>query len=767
MSRVFSNHKLNLFACFIVFFATQLILSFYLRDAFWHPSKYVYTYGGDGAFVYFNMIYHSLFGSGLMLTNMNFPNFESLFMTDSQASVGLFLSIINDLFPNYLTPEKIIGLSHRFHYLMLGIGGIYLFKSLSILKINRIIAIPASILIILLSPLMIRLTAGHFGLAYPFVFAFVIYFLLQYYQDRKIKIWPFVGLFFTLLYFGLNNFYIGIINISILALVSIYFVFSQNYRIKSTILLGYSIGMVIILYGFIFFTDPGADRISIQWGYYTNSVDLGSFIFPHTSLLNKIVSKFSEIKNFGGETWVNLGLIPVLLLISATLFYFIKTEKQRVINPNKLIFKSFIFASFILLIYSSALLYRVPFFQDTFFHKFGILTMFKASGRFSWPIYFFATLAATFYLQKWSDFLHQKSKTIATIFMVSTIGIWGLETHLYLKDFVFAQLHSNPYNSSKKAEVLSTFKQNKIDFKQFQALYSVPVMEGWNDKFQIVPHFNSEFNSILISMATGLPMVNGMLSRIGITDASRAIQLSSNPLIEKALVSTLDAEKPLLLVLGNGAEKLTLGEEFLINKGTFLAETNDYKLFSIYPNEINNYPVRDSILKKYDLGIDTTFETQNSFYIYKSFDELPSPSSFAGNGAMEFSENLELINEELPLNVSGDFECSIYVKLDHKMYGMPNFTLKLLGVNNEEIWADSFSPTQSKDNQDSWVRVSKNFNINEQMKSIKIDISGVNQNFLIDELCIRKIESTLIKLNNARNELLFNNFKLNNHKNKN
>lgn len=744
-----------------IFLIIQAILAYYLKDAFWNPSQYVYTFGGDGAFIYYNMIFQSFFGNGFELSNMNYPNFESIFMTDAQASLSLCFSLINDLFPSYLSPEKIVALSHRFHYLMIGFAGIFVFENLKLFEIKSSLAIPAAIFITLLSPMIIRLNAGHFGLAYPFVFAYVMFFLTQYFHKRTFNVSIFIGLIAVLLFFGLNNFYIGMINLTTLLLISGFYIFHKEFRNKALSLILSCVAIVGVLYSFIHFTDPGSDRIEIQWGYYSNSVDISSFLYPPTGLLNHMLSSFGHIKTHGGETWINLGLIPLIVLLILPLYFWLSKDKNGVKNRLPELFKAFAIASFILLIYASALLYRIPFFKEHLFHEFGILTMFKASARFAWPLYFMATIAACFYLQKILDLIEIRSKALSIGLLASVLLVWAFESNFYLDQKVFTQMHGNPYNQATKDEILSKIKEIGININEFQALYSVPVMEGWNDKFHIVPHFNSEFHSILFSMSTGTPMINAMHSRIGITDAMSAIQLSSHPYIEKERLEDLDIQRPILLMCGKGADKLTKGEQFLIDNSKLLIDEPGYELRHFDLNSFRNLSNRDSLVMNLDLTRDHTFSKDSSFFIRNAFDNSPSEIRLAGQGSKFLDKDETIIESDLPDSISGKYELSVYIKVDNKMYGMPIFELALFDSDQKEIFAQKFDSYQSKDIIESWIRAKLSFEIPETANKLQLKVSSINQDFYIDELLVRPVNTDVFSVNSKEMEILINNYKWN------
>ncbi len=742
----------------LIFIAIQLILAYFLKQAFWKPGSFVYTFGGDGAFIYYNMIFHTFFGQGLELTNMNYPKFESILMTDAQASLAYLFSKIQSWSSGFFTPDKVIGWMHRFHYIMIGLAAVYAFKALEIFKVNRILSIPASILIVLMSPMMIRLTAGHFGLAYPFVFTFIFFFLFQYYKEQKTKVINVMIFISVIFFFGLNNFYIGMINLATVLLVSLFVLIDKKYRNRGYKLTALSVALVLILYIAIKLTDPGMDRVEIQWGYYSNSVDISSFLYPPTGLLNNLLSQFGNIKTYGGETWVNLGFIPILiLLLTATIMIF-KKGKDLVLNEEHTLIKSFIGTAIVLLLYASAIFYRIPFLKENFFHQISLFTMFKASARFAWPIYFMVGFSSVILLSRLMKKTVRRPQ-LGIAIIATLLFIWSYEVHLFLNEKVFVQMHGNPYNENTKAEILEDLKDHHIDIESYQAMYSVPVMEGWNDKFQIVPHFNSEYNAILLSLSTGIPMINGMLSRIGVTDAAEALQLSAHPLIDRKKISALDPDQMIVLLHGKGAEKLTDGERFLLRQGTIILDKPSYQLLELYPRDLNHSYLKDSISNAYSHLNSGYLSSDSIFYIGESFDDEAADVKFAGEGSQEIDQRQMIIESQVPSALSGTYEASIYVHLDDRMYGMPHFEISAIDADGQLLFSQRFHSMTSKDYTDAWIRASCIFTLPPYTEKITFEVVECNQTFYIDEFLLRSVVSDVVKKNAETNEFLFNNYK--------
>jgi hypothetical protein len=437
----------------------------------------------------------------------------------------------------------------------------------------------------------------------------------------------------------------------------------------------------------------------------------------------------ADIKTFAIESWINLGFVSISITISGIILLSIKRIKFST-TAHRQLFLGLSIVCFVMLLYASAIFYRIPFLKEHFFHKIGLLTMFKASARFAWPLFIATGVFAAYSLQEIVKLLppHVRKITLIVLLIVSTY-----EVHLYLGRDVFTQMYGNPYSQETKDRFLQIIEDDSIDLADYQALYSVPVMEGWNDKFQIVPHFQSEYNSILFSMSTGLPMINGMLSRIGVTDASKSIQLSGHPLIKKEKLLELDANKDLILVYGKGAKHLTIGERYLLDHSEILSDQKEFQLRSLKLEVLKS----DQMREDYQSYFDTT--SIDSKHVHVGFDEIPTKVVLAGEGSKTISSDTILFENSLNF-VSDSVECSIYVKLDNQMYGNPQFFVDLIQKDGTILNTINFNSYQSRDIQLGWIRASSRFEINDEIHQLRISAKEINQTFLIDELCIRPID---------------------------
>ena len=714
------------------------LLYLFLGDQLIHPDRYVYAFGGDAAIIYFNMIFHAWYGEGWTLTNMNYPVYESILMTDAQASLAYLLNKVNgiDFFR-----EHIIGITHGFHYLCLMIACVFSYGTLRKLGVNRWMALVFGILIVFLSPQILRLRAGHFGLAYPIVFTTVIYGLVSYKLSGK---WKYTILvFLTLLFFGINNIYLLILGAGLVVLsVLIDFVgrmVVQHKKQQTSILsmLPFAVLPVLIVFIMLKLTSPDMDRIDIQWGYFANRVKLKGLLFPYTSLIGTLLGKSKS----NIEAVTNIGFVNGIFLIGLLLSFAFKRSRHYISSFFRVtpLLSSMIWASIILLIYG----------MGTFKFLAELIpaaTMFKASGRFAWPFYYIISFASIAFISKAVNTLalSQKRNLSITILGLS-IFIWSAETYTYLDKHVWTKVYGNHYSYDKLTQIAEDLKTDNINSEDYQGIYALPVMVSWNDKYHTEAPWNTEYNSTRISMATGLPLINAKLSRIGLTRSNHLVQFASHPLIKKELLATLD-DRPILIVLGSN-HPLKIGEQYLIDQSTLLKKYKGYELYRLNPRQLKQQSPPPC--------------KENNFSFYRNgFDDTAVENSFYGTGSWVIKEEEKIFDSATSFLTDSIYELSLHVKTDNHKYGMPWIRLKQF-TGQEIVTEQIYDVASSIDVDGMWRRASMEFSKADKVNRMEVHLFNINQNFLIDELQIRAVtDSVCIKLPEEGSRYLYNNYRV-------
>jgi len=722
----------------IVFALSYGVLYFFLGDQLIHPDQYVYAFGGDAAFLYYNTIFHTWYGDGWLLSNMNYPVHESILMTDAQATISMLLNKLNGV---PFVREHIVGIIHSFHYLCIVLASLFSYGTLKKLGVNSWMAILFGILIVFLSPQLLRLRAGHIGLAYPLVFTAIIYALVSY----KVRAhWKYGLLIFAvLLFFGINNIYLLILGSG---LASLFIVVDYLWKLlkrnsktdhSALSLLPFAIVPVIIVFALIKMTAPEMDRIDIQWGYFANRIKLKGLIYPYTSLIGTWMGK----PKGNIEAVTNIGIVNAIVLIGGIISLVVPKWRRRIPTyfKGQSVLKSLLWAAIIMLIYGMG---SLKFLAELF----PAATMFKASGRFAWPFYYVISLISITALYKLCNSLAlSQRKNIGIGIVVLAAIIWTAEDYNYLKNHVKFKLYGNHYHHDKLMDIKEGLIADGIETKHYQGIYSLPVMVGWNDKFHTKAPWSTEYNSTRISMATGLPLINGMLSRIGVSRANQLVQMASHPLIEKEVLASLD-DRPILIVLGK-KHKLEEGEQYLISQSQLVQDNKGYSLYKLIPSDLNrslNLPCKDNKLS----------------FFRKGFDDNLTTDSFFGKGSWVINEEEKIFDSASSFLTDSLYELSIYVKTDNHKYGMPWIRLKQF-ADDKLMKEEVYDIAASKDIDHMWRRAGMQFSKEKGSNRLEVHFFNINQSFIIDELQIRSVQDTVcIRIPEEPNRKLYNNYRV-------
>jgi hypothetical protein len=543
-----------------------------------HPNDYVFAFGGDALVIYYDMIYQVCHGHGYHLGAMNYPYGESLFMTDANAAITLVLQKIN----TYINIcEFVPGILHLLILYLLPLTSIFLFKILRKFYVSLLSSVVFSLLITFLNPQLLRIL-GHFGLAYPFIIPMAIYWIITKWEQPAVRGKDFLYVL-ILLFFFLNNPYLGFAGTSLIAISGLIgFFFNKR---KGVILL--MMGTLPTLAGYlvILLTDPFQDRIEMQWGFFHYFASIQGMLFPNGSLIYEGLKPWIDVPGTRFEGRVNIGMVSTMVLlvvIVASLF----SKKLKMYNDSfrtPFLLKIMLWGAFFIFMYAAN--YSLYGFAKNFMEDhMGALLMFKASGRLAWPLYFVFTIYAAILLDRWLIRGKGQNKARCIVIYLIAISVWGFEAYQMNAERFKNIFHANPFTQKD-------FKENIRDFPSavlsHQAIYMLPVIQSWNDKYYFPMHFQTQYSGVLWSALTGMPMINAMLSRAPLSTTLSSIQMAASPDILRERITDMDIEKPILLVLGDKHPPLTEGELFLLNASSFVGTFAKARLYSCNLKKLN------------------------------------------------------------------------------------------------------------------------------------------------------------------------------------
>ena len=688
------------------------------------PNSHMYAFGGDAFAIYYDIVWQVCHGHGSMLNAMNYPHGELIFLTDAQGALSVLLSWIHRNV--FAICDYTIGIVHALNAWSFIVCAFIMYYLLRAVGADRVSSCFFSPFISILSPHILRI-GGHFGLAYPFILPLSMLWFLRKYKYPKME-WRDPAYIGIMLFFTFNNPYVGIGAGGLLIAASILWMLKDR-NFKPGIFAAIS-GLIIIAIPYLYFkiNDPVQDRIKLQWGFFNYYAKPEGLFFTPGSLMDRLAHwVYGDGFNVDFESKINVGL-PVTLILSAyILLKIFRSDSVKNIRMN-IAFKALAYGSMLMFIYASAFIFMA--FDRAFTEeKLGALLMFKAVARLAWPVYFILTAAAISIL---SQYLNHKKAAVKFAVFFLFISLWLWEIQVYVKPHFENIQHDNLFHYKKKEDILRLLDYSPKKTNDFQAILGLPKMMMWNDNFISDLHFNTQFYSMRISQATGVPMISSMLSRMSVSQMAEALEFHSDPLIDKSLPSHFPNNKNILVVLGKDHPPLSAGEKWIVSVSDTLLDADgfillDLPLEKIYDNEQINF-VRQLVADNP--------ESPKSDVRHIHYNDNQSPYNYYGQGAGYFEKGTHLVMEEvIDSPISTHYMFSGWTRFDHLRYGIGKFRFIIQNSNGEIIFDESPDTRRSHDVHDEWIRTSMWLPVE---PGCKIQVFFItNRPLFIDELILR------------------------------
>ena len=730
------------FKCLIAFILTFLAFFVQYPQHVINSNNQTFHSHGDLLVTHADLMYHVKYDTDGTFNGMNYPEGDYIYMTDANGSFATVFRYINNI---YNIESILPGLTMGIIYLFLGFCGMFLFMIMRTMNVSSWLALIFAPLITLLSPQMARFVC-HLSLSFPFVIPMIMLWTLRKYKVPKIELWDLV-FFFVTFFFFMNNAYIGFIMCMFAGVIGFVLfmmgIKSGAHRKASLIIMIAPVLITIAIYIILKVMDPYSDRLEEQWGFFHYSTHLYSFYSPRFSLLAGFMGK-NFTNDFRSIEWSNnLGLIPIGLVGSYISYEFLRLIKFKVwkpLLPKSTMMNVFLIASFLMVLFAANT--NIFSIKETIESYIDILLMFKSTGRFSWPFYFVIGILSIRILQAWVSKLNNRSKISKWILIVPLVLFYGYEVNYYLGQ-IFNKLDSQNYLTSPQSdETLRIFEESGINQDNYQAMVAVPLLVGWNEKILSKVYNRTETGAMSVMALTGIPMINGRLSRNSTSKTLLATQMSSNPLIKKEALELLPNDKPILIVLGNGGyDLLSFGERSLVNNAEEVFVTKKFKGFRTTKEDLNKL-YKDNVNFAHDY-IAKQDSTPYNFIVRNGYDDHTTEKSLFGTGALKLGkEDYHLLDFEK--NFEKDtttLKLSLWTDITYKKYGMPEYHLKVYR-DDKLIYKSVFISREFKDIYDNWIRSSHKFTVPKGKIKITL-VSKNNQPYWVDELQLIDIENGL------------------------
>ena len=708
------------------FVSALLILSIYMHPFLFSPNQHTPAFGGDGLTIHYNLQYHATWGTGSHLTSQYYPHGETIYMTDAQGVLAYTLAKLRNTFPKI--HESAVGISNALIYWSTPLAALILFFCLIRFKVRYPLAIVFGVLIALLAPQIHRQTCGHYALGY----AFLLPLTLLYLQQEKLKVSYLlysIGLVFILVILGLNNPYLLAIATSFILGACIIGALLKvlGRSISGPLLLCWLLVSLLSLgltNGILASLDNVPDRVEVPAGFFENVASVKGVFFPDESLLGKPLTTIFKLSPNSFESRSYIGIVPLLSFLF--ILFSIRTNWTRKLLSNNLLM---ILGSGILVLFFA---FGFPFniIREWSLDHLGKILQFRAPGRFSWVFYYSAAITGAVIIDRGFGYYKIKYKGAGWLLIGLAISIWGLDVHQYLTWRTKGKIHHNTFAPDQLASYKTLTKDLGLSSENYHGLYLLPTEHGWTDKVMHHGQWRSNYEGYRLSMASGLPLLNGKMSRMSVDHTLASMQLVSHPFIKRTLLDTLTSDKELIFLQAQEF-KLDSHLEELLAQLKVLHQGKNYILYSSTIEKLKRHytDIREKVLQE--------ATNTDSLYFHLSTEENKT-TAYAGSGCSYVPKgNHEICTfRELDQFRNDSIDISFWNKVDKTRPGGPRWAVSIYSGNNilseRTLWALDVLDTHQ-----GWLRISFDLKLPETADRLVISSKHHSDSY-VDEILIRR-----------------------------
>ncbi len=621
------------------------------------PHQVIEPYG-DGFKAYTVIQYHARFDSSYAhFDGMNYPYGEHAIPAATQPLLSFPIKFISNNITD-ITPYA-VPIVNGFMLAGIILCACFLYLIFAHFELPVWYSIATAIGITLLSPQAHRMIS-HYGLAHLEIIPIGLYLLLKFNAENSWK-W---SLWLALLAFAaaLIHFYLFALLVFLISFFYfVDFLFRPEIKNLGRLFPHYLI-QVMLPFAFFFFwmiyNDPISDRPSMPWGYFYYSANLQgtltSLFQPHFQFFNERILTLPPI-DYENHTYVGLAAILILVyILMRWLFSRFRLDFFSPVPDKNYYLPKILLAGFIIYLFSLGLPFSIPGLESLLRYT-GPIKQFRSISRFAWIFYYVLNIVA------FVSIFHILKTAGKKIFLLPIIAI------------LFFEAYHHSYGYDLSVEEIPEWKegqyfqdQSKINFDNYQAIVPIPYYNIGSDHFWLtIPQIGLIMQqSLVLSNETGLPLTAAMLTRSSLSQTINQIQLVSAPYRIPKIFEDFPNEKPLLLMIDQGALDATNGRyEHFYGQGNLIFEKGDIQWFEL---PLSGFQQRVQE-KKNDLIAEldslqltphgTLLSTDSlSTFLYQSYDDQDLQSAYLGQGGRQtiLKDSIQLLKNELPFFEPGD-----------------------------------------------------------------------------------------------------------------
>lgn len=734
--------------------ALVLLCTFY-SEVLLRPNSYVFSAEGDGISNYYSTIYHIKHDTTYAhFGGMNYPYGETVYVMDCQPILANTLHFVNNNIVDI--SEYSVGVLNYLMVLAILLCAIFVFLILHHYNFSGLICVLGGLGIAFLSSQVLLMQYGQYAMVYSCFFPISWFLLIKHFEHPRMFKYS-IYIFLNTVLWSFINYYLGLIVIATLLIAHLFIRVgkkSPSYNSKQA-LIHVFIQLVFsaaVVFAIVSTNDTYTDRIEMPYltrykaNLQTTFFSQHSFVKPAYDaifgLTDKGAGRWGPVGNYVG---LSTGLILLFVLIKLVIFAVRKQwDKTKELLPKH--GTVYLISAILLLLYAMA----IPFQWGLEWLIPDTLVQFTGLGRFAWAFYFVITI---FSLHMLRALVSKKQAAIllsvASILMLAE----GLSYHFEVHKKIIENENIFASDSELKTQ-FAEFDLTAAD-EQYQGIIALPFYQAYNAVHAFTSTEKAKNYSMALSYHTGLPLVNGILSRPSMSHCRNIVQLFAPAHYEKPIAEHLNA-KPFLILWTKDA--ITNLEKAMLDKATVLANHKEYKLYSVPVNALLEYELEADVQQFITQQDAFYHHTENQLYtrdscsiFYEDFDDREG-RSYRGNGAyngIKNEINIYFETEPYQLQKGQEYELSFWYFNHHMDQSFNTMNAQLKSPDGTILNSQTFRPTLSNIYDGDWALHRVRFTPENEDAIIQLFSRGserFDQHITVDEILVRPVDQDVYML---------------------
>jgi len=746
------NKKQYKFWLLITILCATIVTIFMLSDMVTDPGHTLIMLGGDATKNYYTYLYHSVYGKGIWFSGMHYPFGDNIIYADAQPFLSIPLSYL------HVTVQQALIVMHLAIATSYILAIVFSFRLLVHFGLDYFPALVFAILITILSPQVMRLQAGHYGLAYLCFIPMLFYWTAKYFNNShwKYALYIFIA---GLISGFLIPYFFAYTGIWIITYAVGYFIFgkrSVKERIKHILPLALSLLFIfLVLKCYLLFTDPIKDRPEYPWGaLQSRSVKNDLFTSMHSPFWNYIKNKrpgyYISAGNEDGYAYIGITAIIVCSVsIILGIMAVVKKQKSSVIINNDKFSPIWLFicAVFLCLCLCIPFRWHIEWFYDLPFFR-----QFRALGRFSWAFYYITTIYTAIAIWTWyKRFLLKSKPTIAYLIIILPILIWSTEASDYINlTRSMAKKSQDNYKLLFIDITINSFLQaHHYKTNDFQAILSFPYYHYGSERFWLNTWASIPLTyTCRAALQLHLPMISMAMCRTSFAQSTEQVRLIAGPYADKSILYKMN-NNPLLVLAFNDC-LIDTDTKYLLEGANYIGDYENCKVYACYPQRVleNDKKNKAALLPIINtLSNDTCLHCSTGYYINHFNKKNDRNRIFESNAAIQVHDDTLIDLFPVSNLYNGQlYEFSTWVLMNKYEYKSPDFLIQALDNNYHVLKTDTIRSRESVDNNGLWFRLSKYIKMPVNTGFIRFSKinDAIPDYFALDEILMRPVNSIII-----------------------